>query len=98
MWLEVVKSHFKRSMSVFESPNPILQYFQYQQYIYLQLSHVPKGSQRFYYVAHGYSNCHMPTPSSEEILGEGEEKVENIILSVGICQLSTSQSQINFYN
>ena len=70
----MVKSHFKRSMSVFESPNPILQYFQYQQYVLLRLSHVTKGSQRFYHVAHVYSKSHMPTPSSKVILGEGEEK------------------------
>ena len=62
-------------MSAFESPNPVLQYFQYQQYIFLQLSHVPKGSQRFYYVAHVYSILHMPTPTSEEVLGEGGQHV-----------------------
>ena len=61
-------------MSAFESPNPNLQCFQYQQYVYLRLSHVPKGSQRFYYVAHVYSKSHMSTPSSKVILGEGEEK------------------------
>ena len=71
----MVKSHSERSMSAFESPNPNLQYFQCQQYILLQLSHVPKGSQRFYYVAHVYSMSHMPTPTSMEILGEGGEHV-----------------------
>ena len=71
----MVKSHSERSMSAFESPNPNLQYFQYQQYIFLWLSHVPKGSQRFYYVAHVYSILHMPTPTSKEILGEGGEYV-----------------------
>ena len=55
--------------------------------VYHKLFQSQSGSQRFYYVAHGYSNLHMLTPSSEEILGEGEGKLENILLPVRLCQL-----------
>ena len=67
-------------MSGCESPNPNFQYISVPVQFTYKLFQSQLGSQRFYYVAHGYSNLHMPTPSSEEILGEGEEKVENMLL------------------